>query len=255
MRKGSTYSDIAVYLPTEDAWLAGVMPKEKQFKWAWGYYEMRYVYFPDELSGFNPTWINSEFLEKAIVENGILKVGDAKYKALYLNADYMDYRTVKRITELAAAGLTIILKKDPLQPGAVQRDDYSKLIRQIRNSKNVSYAIPASLTPFITGTSVPRHWCRRDGETIYIFFPDPKADRIKFPLEYGQSLETETRQMQVSVHDKGKSYNLSLTFKPYQSLLYKIEDGKIDNINIDFMPKVPSVKKRPDGYQAPWLIR
>lgn len=255
MRKGSTYSDIAVYLPTEDAWLAGVMPKEKQFKWAWGYYEMRYVYFPDELSGFNPTWINSEFLEKAIVENGILKVGDASYKALYLNADYLDYRTVKRITEMAAAGLTIIFKKDPLQPGAVQRADYSKLIRQIRNSKNVSSAMPASLTPFITGTTVPRHWCRRDGETIYIFFPNPKADRIKFPLEYGQSLETETKQMQVSVHDKGKTYNLPLTFKPYQSLLYKIEDGKIDNINIDFIPIVPSVKKRPDGYQAPWLIR
>jgi len=38
--------------------------KEKQFIWAWGYYEMRYIYFPEEVTSYNPSWINYEFLEK-----------------------------------------------------------------------------------------------------------------------------------------------------------------------------------------------
>jgi hypothetical protein len=91
-----------VYLPTEDAWNAGVMPKEKQFIWTWGYYEMRYVYFPQELDGYNPTWINGEFLENATVVDGRLKVGNADYKALYVNSNYVDYKVIKRqCSELA----------------------------------------------------------------------------------------------------------------------------------------------------------
>ena len=118
MRKGATCSDIAVYLPLEDAWCKGVMPKEKQFIWVWGYYEMRYVYFPEELTGFRPTWINLAFLEKASVVKGSLKAGNAEYKALYIDAEYLDYRVIRKLLELSRDGLRIIIKKNPKEPGA-----------------------------------------------------------------------------------------------------------------------------------------
>ena len=255
MKKGSTYSDIAVYLPTEDMWTAGVMPKEKQFIWAWGYYEMRYVYFPDELNGYSPTWINGEFLEKAQLNNGVLKIGNAQYKALYINVKYLDYKVLNQLTRLAESGLKIILKTEPKEPGAVLHSDYSLLVEKLRKLKNVTSMIPQNLTPFISGNKATRHWCRKDGETLYVFFPNPKADRIKFPMGYGQSFETENKHALVNLNFGAKKYELDLTFEPYQSLLYKIENGKIEKIDIGFVPKTPVVKARPVDYIAPWLLK
>lgn len=255
MSKGNTLSDIAVYLPTEDAWIKGRMPKEKQFIWAWGYYEMRYQYFPDELAGYNPTWINREFLEKAILKNGSLKVGEAEYKALYIDAEYLDYNLLKRLVYLAENNFRIILKRDPKEPGTLLHQDYLLLADELKKSKNASSVIPDNLTPFLAGNSIPHHWCRKDGETLYIFFPNPKSGRLKFPLEYGQSLEKETRRLEVIITYQGKNYNTELIFAPYQSLLYKIQQGKIEKMDITFSPGTPFVKERPSGYVAPWLVK
>ena len=254
MKKGVTCSDIAVYLPTEDAWMAGVMPKEKQFIWAWGYYEMRYVYFPDELVGYNPTWINGEFLQKAIVKDGVMLVGDATYQALYIDVDYLDNKVLKRVTELAEKGLTVILKKEPKEPGALLHPDYSHHVEKLKNAKTTSSVIPGNLHPFIEGKTIPSHWCRQEGGTLYIFFPHPNTRRLQFPLEYGQSLETTVKTMDITITYQGRKYPVTLTFEPYQSLLFAIRDGKPEQIPIDFVPATPEVRKRPDGYVAPWLV-
>jgi hypothetical protein len=254
MTKGNTYSDIAVYLPTEDVWSAGKMPAEKQFKWAWGYYEMRYVYFPDELDGYCPTWINKEFLHKATVDNGVMEAGGARYKALYIDVEFLDYKTLDRVVQLAGKGLRIILKRDPAEPGTIRHEDYPSLIRQLQNMDNISIDLPSELNPFIRGADIPRHWCRMDGETLYVFFPNPKSDHLKFPLEYGQSLESESREMDLALDWLGKNVDLCLVFRPYQSLLYKIEYGKAEPIDIEFIPVNPSVRDRPDGYKGPWLV-
>ncbi len=255
MKKGSTWSDIAVYLPVEDAWTAGKMPLEKQFIWAWGYYEMRYVYFPDELAGYCPTWINLEFLEKATLKNGKLTVGDAEYKALYVNAEYLDYRVVKRLAWLAGEGFTIILKRDPKEPGTLLHSDYAAWVAEMRKSGHVSTLIPKDLVPFLAGTALPRHWCRKDGETLYLFFPNPDADRLKFPMQYGQSLEKDVKSMSITLNYQGEGYQLDLVFEPYQSLMYKIDHGKVERIDIAFIPKTPFVKERSLGYEAPWLVK
>jgi hypothetical protein len=138
MKKGHTYSDIGVYLPTEDSWVSGVMPKEKQFIWAWGYYEMRYVYFPDELKGYNPIWINNDFLEKGKVINGVFNVGDASFSILYVDAKYLDYNVIKRLNQLADEGLKIILKKLPKNPSAVIYKDYDENAAELLKLKSVT---------------------------------------------------------------------------------------------------------------------
>ncbi len=89
---------------------------------------------------------------------------------------------------------------------------------------------------------------------MYVFFPNPSSDRLKFPLEYGQSLTTEERRIDVTLDCMGKKIEMNLVFKPYQSLLYKIENGEAESVDIEFIPKTPSVKHRPEGYKAPWLV-
>jgi hypothetical protein len=255
MKKGHSFSDIAVYLPTEDAWTAGIMPKEKQFIWAWGFYEMRYIYLPDELASYNPVWINSEFLEKGKVENGVFYVGDAKLKIIYFDSKYLDYKVIKRLADLADLGLQIVMKQIPKEPGTIFHKDYQSLIEKILASRPDIASLPRNSEPFIKGNNIPRHWCREDGDTLYVFFPDPKSDKLKFPLEYGQSLNTTVSKIPVTISFKGESYYLNLEFKPYQSLLYRLSEGKSEQIDIEFIPATPVVRQRPAGYKAPWLVK
>jgi hypothetical protein len=255
MKKGKTYSDVAVYLPLEDAWMAGVMPLEKQFKWAWGFYEMRGVYFPEELAGFHPIWINSEFLEKGKMADGVFTVGEASFRMLYVDVTYLDYKALRRLAELARQGLPIICKRHVQEPGAVPHKDYDDLVQKLERFPSVRRELPQEQKPLLTGKSLPPYWCRQDAKTTYIFFAHPKAQRLKFPLGYGQSLTTETVEVPVTVHLAGRTYDLALRFEPYQSLLYKIEDGRVKSINIRLRPKIPVVKSRPPGYIPPWLVR
>jgi hypothetical protein len=254
MKRGRTSSDIAVYLPTEDSWCKGIMPKEKQFIWAWGWYEMRYVYFPDELKGFNPSWINGEFISKAKVEDGELSVGDAAFKAVYLDVRYLDYEVLKKLTELASKGLKVIIKSKPSEPGTIHHPDYGRLADRLFSSGNVTSGIPGELRPWISGKDIPDHWCRKDGQTIYCFFSNPGSHKLKFPIEYGQSFNVDTIRRNVTINNGTSETVLDLTFAPYQSLLYRIENGKAEKIDITFIPATPARKSRPAGYKAPWLI-
>ncbi len=256
MKKGHTYSDIAVYLPTEDSWIKGIMPKGEQFIWAWGYYEMRYVYFPEELSGHNPVWINYEFLKKAKVINNKLKIGDVEVSYLYVNAKYLDIRVIERLVELAEDGLKVILKQKPENPSADPTiKDYQLKQDLLTANMNVNKELPKKMIPFLQGEIIPVHWVRKDGDALYIYYPNPKSKRLKFPLEYGQSLNGKNETISVNINYHEKSYSQVLKFEPYQSLLYRLENGKLEQIDIKFVPKTPTVIKRPDGYEAPWLVK
>ncbi|MCX7737130.1 MAG: glycosyl hydrolase [Candidatus Kapabacteria bacterium] len=259
MKKGVTFSEVAVYLPTEDAWVKGVMPKEKQFKWAWGYYEMRYVYFPEELSSFSPAWINYEFLQKGKVKNGNLIVGDAEFHTIYIDAEYLDYKVVKRLNELAKEKVHIVLKRKPKEPGYKKHKDYDKLISEMFKYKNVSsYWHPQSKGAFSLVNSdekMPPHWIRKDLDTFYILIANPKSKNLKFPLEYGQSLQSDTMRLSFEFNKYPINHKFNLVFPPNQSKLIKITKDNFEEIEITFVPKTPIVKKRPENYEAPWLVK
>ncbi len=259
MKKGTSYSQVAVYLPTEDAWIKGVMPKDKQFKWAWGYYEMRYVYFPEELNTYSPTWINYEFLQKGEVKNGNLVVGDAEYHFIYIDAEYLDFKVVKRLLELANENVEIVIKRKPKEPGFKKQKDYDKIVEMLFKYKNVgSYFNPNSKGRFAASKvdeKMPPYWVRVDKgaiDTFYVFIANPKSSNLKFPMEYGQSFQDETTRQSFIFNYKIK---IDLEFQPYQSKLIKIIGNHFEDIDITFNPKPPIVKKRPENYEAPWLIK
>ena len=66
MQQGNLHSDLAVYLPYEDGVMKGAYPADKQRVWVWGEYELRHIDFPEETKGYNPIWINQQFLESKI---------------------------------------------------------------------------------------------------------------------------------------------------------------------------------------------
>jgi len=255
MKQGKSYSDIAVYLPTEEAWIKGMMPKEEQFIWAWGYYEMRYIYFPEELAGHHPIWINQEFLEKGVFEDNLFKIGDACFASLYVDAAYLDYEALVRITELAQQGLPITMKQVPMEPGTIKHKQWELLIKTLKGLSNVSSEFTKQSAPLVKGENLPSYWAREMDNSLNIFFANPTSKNIVFPVEYGQSFSSQTTETEIVINYKNRTYDLNLQFDPYNSLLYKIKDGTIEQIDITFKPKIPVVMKREAASEAPWLVK
>jgi len=99
--------------------------------------------------------------------------------------------------------------------------------------------------PLIEGENLPEFWCRTDGEIVLIFLANPNSKGLKYPLAYGQSFQPETIIQQVIINFSGKSNPVELRFKPYQSLLLKMDkNGDIEFLDITFVPKIPSQKFR-----------
>jgi hypothetical protein len=258
MKEGVTWSDVAVYLPTEDSWIAGELPVEKQMIWAWGAYEQRYTYLPEELKASRPLWINGDFLKKAIYKNGRLTVGDLSFSALYIDVNYMDIGSLHRVAELVAQGLPVCLKQIPMEPGLHKSgNDYQRLVGKLTKSGNVksSWDQMDQITPLIRGTEQFDYWCRLTDRGLTFFFANPKSKHLTFPLEYGQSLNHQKKSFPVEINYLGMKIALVLEFNPYQSLLLNIDkNGKIKYIDISFMPKNPVYQPKIKKGKEPWEV-
>jgi hypothetical protein len=258
MKLGSNYSDLAVYLPTEDSWIAGDLPLQKQFIWAWGAYEMRYVYMPQELKAYRPLWINQRFLQLAEYKNGLLAIGRQSFKALYVDVANIDQVALGRILELAKMGLPVCLKRIPEQAGFIKDTaSFNELIRELRKCPSVVSSIDqvVSLSPLVTGAEALDYWCRKTDDGLYFFFANPKAVDLVFPLEYGQSLNSEKAVVPVKINYAGKTIPVKLNFEPYQSLLLKVDrNGKTSFIDITFHPKEPVFIPRVRNGKEKWEV-
>lgn len=258
MKQGATLSRVAVYLPTEDAWIAGELPVEKQLRWSWGAYELRDTYLPEELKAWRPLWINAEFLKKAKCQDGRLQAGDLSFAALYIDVRYMDVAALRRVAELAGQGLPICLKQVPDEPGLRKTgDEYKALIAGLKTLNNVktSWNAMKTIPPIITGAEQFDYWCRETGEGLCVFLANPRSRNLKFPLEYGQSLNKQKELLNVAVNFRGKTIPVALEFDPYQSLLLKVDNqGKATFIDISFTPKTPVYKAHIRKGREKWEV-
>lgn len=247
MKKGRTYSDVAVYLPLEDSWVAGYYPEEKQMRWSWGQYELRYVHMPEELQGYHPLWVNHHFLKKSRLDNGLLKIGELTFSSLYINVDHMDIDALSTVADLAEQGLPVCLKKTPKQAGKIKSGEFFEMLEKLETLPNVSddldhISSEAPLISFVSG-GYSDFWCRVDGDDFYIFFAHPLAHDLEYPMEYGKSFTADTIEKTIRINNREKVYKVNLKFEPYQSLLYKISEEGIEQIDISFIPKIPLKEK------------
>ncbi|HEY3385086.1 MAG TPA: glycosyl hydrolase [Saprospiraceae bacterium] len=248
MQKGKTFTDVAVYIPYEDGVMQGAYPKERQRVWVWGEYEMRYIDPPKETEGYHPLWINRYFLEQADYHDGKLVVGDAKFSLLYVDVDFMDERALQRILILAKKGLPICLKKLPKEPGKVKSGDYTNLLSELSSLKNVTQNFHEAIhhPPLIQGDSIPEYWCRveKDG-THYLFLAQWPSKDLTYPIYSGQSYMSQSDFSEFNITVNGKSIKQRIEFKPYQSVVLRITpDGKVDFVDITFVPKDPVIRPR-----------
>jgi hypothetical protein len=246
MKRGRVLANVAVYLPTEDAWMSSDLLRSTDPTWKHIYpaYDMNYVQPPAELKGWRPLWINRDFLQQGKLESGALRVGDQLFSALYVDVFYLDDSALNTILGLARAGLPVCLKRPPHQPGLKKSPTFEARVRELQALPNVSadFAKVARGKPLVVGENLPDFWARIDGGETIIFFANPKTQDLHLPLGYGQSFATEDVQRFVEISAGSKTTPLTLVFKPYQSILLSIDkSGTPKFLDITFQPKTPVV--------------
>ena len=245
MRKGKNYSDLAVYMPLEDAWMGGAYPdsmrKVKAF--FWGEYEMRFINTPERFKGMQPLWVNEHFLNNATFENGTLHCGNADFKALFSDVEYMEIGALQEIIRLAEEGLPVIMARMPKEPGMVKHEEYNQLLAQLTSLTSIllpqtSYLLPTSnLLPLLEGDNLPDLWIRQDGDTYYVFVANPMTQTIEYPLDYCYAFTDQGATRDITVNHHGKSEAYTLNFKPMESIMLKIDANGIEQIDLGFEPK------------------
>jgi hypothetical protein len=240
MKRGRTYSDIAVYLPLEDSWVAGEYPKGLQIPWgASDFYELREVRLPDELRGYQPLWINNEFMRRGVVENGRLRVGDLTFSTLYVDASYLDAETMETVLRLAKAGLPVCLKRAPQQAGHIKSHAFASQVKRLLSLKNVSadFGKIVASKLLVTGGDLSDYWARVENGDLLLFFAHPMTQDLRLPLRFGQSFTDKDQVRDVTIEVAGRSQPLKLVFKPYQSLLVRVaRDAPAEFIDISYLP-------------------
>jgi hypothetical protein len=242
MQAGSTVSELAIYLPNEDMWMLDRLPREFRTPGAGYWWEMRHVAAPNETKPFLPLWISATGLARSAYRAGRLQVGSQSFAALYLDVEWLDADALVEVERLAAAGLPVILKRHPRQPGHRQRKDYGTRIETLVALPNVVSELPqANLKPVVSGDNVPPYWARQSPAYTDFFFANPRAADVCYPMPFGFSFCEETVRRRVTVRVGSSVADVELVFEPYQSLMFRLStEGLIQPLDCRYCPPVPA---------------
>ncbi|MCX6843341.1 MAG: glycosyl hydrolase [candidate division WOR-3 bacterium] len=254
MKLGRPYSDVAVYLPIEDQWMKGELPKEQQKPSARYYWELHYLMPPAELFGRQPLWVSAPFLGQARFEDGALSVGDVMFGLLYVDCEWLDGDGLVQVSRLAKAGLPVCLKRIPKRPGrAVDKrtaKEYQRTLEELTRLNNVSSDL-GSLSqepPLVSGRDVPDFWCRVVDDELLFFFGHPASRGLTYPMMYGQAALAGSvrRDVRFNLGGSASAFELPLQFEPRQSLLLHVtKTGRVEQLDIGYVP--PELDSRGDG--------
>lgn len=215
------------------------LPEELQMPWVWGEYELRYEWAPDYLAGYQPLWVNAKVLREGEYEDGVLRYGDVEFSSLVVDVEWLDIEALREVVRLAEEGLPIVMAREPKQPGKNKSAEYAALYKQLMAFENASQTMDVvEQKPLVEGDNLPDFWCRRDGDDLYIFFANPAAQRLTYPLRYGQAFEDEGSKREVIINTDAGARPLTLEFKPNESLMVKATDeGEVEIIDLGFTAK------------------
>jgi hypothetical protein len=247
MKLGRPYSEVAVYLPVEDQWTKGELPKEQQKPSARYHWEMHYLRPPAELAGRQPLWVSTPFLGEARFEDGTLRVGDARFSLLYVDCEWLDGEGLEQALRLAKQGLPVCLKRLPKRPGrAVDKREmkkYEQDLQSLTGLANVSsdFRSLCQEPPLVFGEDAPDFWCRAIDDELLFFFGHPASRGLTYPMGYGRAAAAKQTRRDVRFSLSGsESFRLSLDFGPCESLLLRVSrTGRVERLDLGYPAPIP----------------
>ncbi|MBN2620234.1 hypothetical protein JXB22_04005 [candidate division WOR-3 bacterium] len=242
MRAGQTYTDIAVYLPREDNWMRGEVPEDKKRPSARYCWEMQHERMPEETRPFHPLWINRHALYSARCEGGMVLGQAVRFRCLYVNTEWLDQDTLEAILRLARQGLPVCMKQRSKQPGRHQDEHYQKTMTDLFSCETVRMELAEVIAhqPFLMAGQPLEYWCRKHDDEVILFIAHPLTTAVSYPMEYGQSLCAEAKEIPITLNVNGHRIDTTLVFKPYQSLCVRLSaGGTVTYEDIVYEPPVP----------------
>ena len=91
-------------------------------------------------------------------------------------------------------------------------------------------------SPLLEGDDLPDFWCRVDGDTYYIFIANPLSQKVSYPMEYRFAFTDKGSTRKVTVNHHGKSEEMTLDFRPMESILLKVTPAKVEKIDLEYHP-------------------
>ncbi len=245
LKAGKTDARIAAYLPLEDAWMLDRLPVEQRKPSALYHWEMQTVHPPQELKGYRPLWISTPFLQQARLCDGEMLAGEARFKGLFIDVDWLDAAALVEILRLARQGLPVCLARPPRQPGHIPSPGYAGLLAELTSLENVgaeATRVFSVIPPLVSGPTLPDFWCKATGRDHLFFFAHPKAQRLHYPMRYGEAAMTGQVRVPVAIHLDAAAVDHELVFDPYQSILLRVTGaGQIETLDSHFLPSIPNL--------------
>ena len=170
LRTGRNYTDVAVHLPLEDNWMRNLLPDDMLRPSAKYWWELQYQRFPEELRGWRPTWVTTEFLKDAEFRDGLLHCGAAEFRWLYLDVEWLAADGLREISRLSQAGLPVVMVRRPHAPGCLPRAGYGEMLRSLASRPTTFTSIRSlqsatGATPLVEGVLVPEG---REGPAVLL---------------------------------------------------------------------------------------
>ena len=265
MRRGKPYYHIAQYLPTEDAWVKGEMPIDSQFIWAWGHYEMRYVYPTGGLLDEAVMWVNESTLTNAICDS-FMHFGPQSFRGVFFDVDAISCETILSLTshlEGCSSSVGFLFARKPkVFCESCQID--SGIVNAFFRMPNVHIdpGPRASSTGNIwlgsqlieSADELPPHALRQIGDTLLMFVAPQEARGMTFPMRLGQSANARAR-LDFTVRWQDRPVSIDTVGGNGQSFLYEIVDGHARAIDIGYIPPPPDTVAAELPDERPWLVQ
>ena len=221
-RFGKPVTQLGVYLPLEDQWVADRLPVELHKPSNEYHWELQEVKMPKDLLGHRPLWISEKFLELCQVSTqvpGGIQCGEQLIPALYIDAEWLSLNTLNQLLRLARDGAHIILKQVPKEPGFISHDPYQEHLEEL-----ISLTKGTPLPAPIIKSSIPlEFWCTKLGEEYHFFFAHPGTQGMRYPLEYQFWKSLTPVDVQVTFFLGNQEYNHQLHFQQASALMVSIQ--------------------------------
>lgn len=253
LREGETLARVAVYLPTEEAWMLGELPPERRRPSARWHWEMHYVEPPAALRGHAPLWTNATRLAGARVEASVsgapvIRLGATVVDVLVVDTAWLPYEALVHLERITTEGGRVAVCRVPEEPGTRRSAGYDAVRDRLLESCGgttdpTSDDLVRGVAPLVRrldgeGGDVPPFWVRRlrdegDGraakETWRYFFAHPACRSLAYPLPYGVSRSVSEERVRVELAGPGGSAAHELVFDACASIVLDVEaDGVRD---------------------------
>jgi hypothetical protein len=241
---GRTLARLAVLLPLEDARMKGRLPDARRTPGATHHWELRHAVVPEETRGFNPLWITGPFLAAARWEDSRLCAGEASFDGLFVDCEWLERDTLVELARLAHAGLPLVLRRIPREPGHRRSPDYERLIADVRAQPSVVGSLQeATLRPLVSGQDLPPFFARTSPAGATFFFASPKAREVRYPMEPGQSLTKDVVRRPVRFDAGEAPFDVELVFHPYQAVAVWLPvGGEPELLDVHYDPPPPETE-------------